>query len=674
MPDIASLFGRYGTEHAALSRGKESTDHGWFSPIYKGGSGGGEFVDLQDADSDAVHANASLDSLEKNRPPEKLPFERLLRNYIKDEDWTFKDMRGILRRLRIDLRQDPRYSRLILTEMLPSAVRNFQVALKVAAFLGDPSLNTPGSGNFVALIDHLADLPSTSHARGKLFQAVTSALKVGLIPVEEIHYIVETLPRIPHTDRVPSHKELRSTVRRLRDMWHAIGSCEVLSHKDLSPSTVETWLAQLTAMLPYDQAMLLIGDITTGYPGLNAAGSSWVSALVIQWLDLAAKSDMNDTVIRAIQELLKHENADVTAGHLISTTEQLARSDHSGEYKRRLLDVWQNVIAQMPHTPDLFLSPLWKNVPAVEGLSLQHQITLRLWVLQSFSDHRPTFVMSDLLHLFVSTIDNDKAHHTDLFTFLLRATRDLGLPGNGLLALSVDLMDLLERGTTSDHARDVMRRLESQAASFSEVFMDLHAYNATRAFLFGSFDATVCQMDVTSPDFIEQSVRLAQTGSSTDVWTLIRVLRSHTPLKLALYRSWIPLPHPDDMALVRYHPPFPAPGEHPLSQGWSVPDPHRGLELIHALAVSFATSPHLSPCRAFFLLHQLYRYLVDHGAPLRLVFVRSLYHAAVVRYRRAGLPVALARLRWVYTIVAQVEGKDITMALKEGLMLKPRDA
>ncbi|THC92477.1 hypothetical protein EYZ11_008068 [Aspergillus tanneri] len=167
----------------------------------------------------------------------------------------------------------------------------------------------------------------------------------------------------------------------------------------------------------------------------------------------------------------------------------------------------------------------------------------------------------------------------------------------------------------------------------------------------------VRQIDITSPSFIDHMVDIARNGDSKRVWTLIRLIRCHTPLKIALSKAWHGIPEPSKRALVRYY---------PEARSADCPDPHAALEMIHSLAISLSCSKNLSPRRAYSLIHWLYVFLLKHGAPVKPVIVRAMYHAGVIRYRQEGLHVSRTQYTYIMDCVKKAEDPQLVAVLTGG--------
>ncbi|KAL5343631.1 hypothetical protein BJX70DRAFT_353040 [Aspergillus crustosus] len=283
MDDAACLLGLNGTEHL-----KQSNSGLWRRntgpppppvPLY------GENINkLEDS---AVHA-----------PTEKLEF------YTPDPDETIRDqltersrdcrstgeLEEVVRELKIDLRQDSSYSRLLF-ECLCSKVDQLMVhPSELKAFLDNPHLNTTGSGNHLEAVmrylcgstesrDLRLGLASTPSAYVQ--DGIMRALELGRIYSGELKAIINALAKsesLYHRD----HPKATRISRIYRDMWKHIGLCGVYGHKDMDKTLVETWLGALLERCQRTD-MSLVLSILLGTANHVADKGVWVQRFISHW-------------------------------------------------------------------------------------------------------------------------------------------------------------------------------------------------------------------------------------------------------------------------------------------------------------------------------------------------------------------------------------------------------
>lgn len=561
--------------------------------------------------------------------------------------YTVSEIRDAVLQLGVDPQRDPAASRLIFEHLLSHSSEE-----EIVIFLNDISLNIPGAGNYLSAVKDL-DLRDTGLTEPLLlWDTVVRALELGLIPADELAAIVKTLP-----NQVGENNNTGVLVALYQEMWDAIGQCDVYGHKDLDEVIADAWLESLMDR-NYPDALLLATDIFVATHKRNPSLGSWIPLLITQRLETST----NNADIKFVSNLLGQFARDVRLQHILEVTEFLVSSK-----KRHVLEKWQDCLSALQNARKILSSQVWTDIrtTAEHTGSMQftahHQIILRLWVLRSLSGSlrdrpswksgpRPTdYVAYNLLEIYEATrqgIDTE-----GFMASLRKGIHDLGLPFNGLLML---VRDLKSGKKMTKATRGSLQKLESSNVPLADIFADLEAYNAAKPHMFSALEKTVRQIDVTDPSFIEHMLHIIRNGDSRSAWTLIRLLRCHTSLKISLSKSWQQIPEPSEMALVRYY---------AQPRGADCPDPHAALEMVHSLATSISCARNLSPCRAYSLVHWLYVYLVKHSAPVKPVIARAIYHAGIVRYRREGVRVSRAQYDYIMDFVKKYEDPEMVEAL-----------
>ncbi|PYI12741.1 hypothetical protein BO78DRAFT_357097 [Aspergillus sclerotiicarbonarius CBS 121057] len=658
LDDIACLFGRNGREHLKWTDGRKAPRE----------TKGSHFYQLSTPPPPPPVYNENVDP-DEFKPPgwpevpdgaDEVSRDQYLKRRLR-ECHTVSSVKRVVRQLDIDLLREPGYSRLIFDHLLSCSVRGELAVGELTSFLDDPHLNIRGARNYLTAVEHVV-LRGTSHAKWRtLFDNVIQALELGLIPPEELCAIIETLPKSTPAKSGKGRQPLYSVTVMYQAMWDAIGRCDIYGHNDLDEGLVDAWLGAMWERnvcedLPLAKSILLAAQ------NLESACCSWATLFITRWLELPKRLRVETDEVYA-SEILSSLKPDAAAAAIISTTEFLMSSK-----KTSLLGRWHSCLSQIQEIPSLVSSNPWIDIESQcdvpeSTFSPQHQIILRLWALRTLSrslpdgplwrkDVRATDIPITRLLSLYELFRKDVAEH-DMLSSLMKGIHDLSMPANGLLMLAVDLK---ARNSITRSTRQTLTKLETSNISFADVFADLGAYNSMAPHFFSKFEKMARQIDITSPEFIEHGLDLARTGDSKSVWTLIRLLRSHTPLKIALSKSWVPIPDASEKALVRYYP-------EPRTS--DCPDPHAALEMIHLIAVSLACSKRLSPRRSYSLVHWLYVFLVKHNAPVKPTLARAMYHAGVERFRRQGLRVAPTQYAYIFDVVEEVEGPDVAADLMD---------
>ncbi|KAE8354674.1 hypothetical protein BDV28DRAFT_146877 [Aspergillus coremiiformis] len=655
LDDIGCLFGRNGREHLKWVGGQswDTMGEAQGSNLYPVGSPAFPFPFYNKKVDSSELARSSGWSVPSNTIDEA-SLKQCLKESLKNCQ-TVAAVKDVVRKLRIDLQRAPAYSRLIFKHLLSRTVNHNCTADELVKFLDDPHLNTPGAGNYLSTVNHFvargASLAKWSAPLGN----VTTALELGRVPEDELYQIINALSDTAVRGAATSQRKARLLAAVYREMWGAIGRCNIYGHKDLNEKTIDAWLGGLEKMNTYETC-LLAKEILIATQDKRSTSCSWAPYFITQFLKFS-ESPRHKTDRSFISRLLNCFLPDIASLCIISVTESLASSK-----KRHLLEIWQDHLRRLRNIPSLISLPVWHHVPIIKSastscLTQQQRIILRLWVLRTFSEYLPEgplwrqavratdYPAFRLLSLYNNSVDKLKAE--SFLSSLMRGIHDLNIPPSGLLMLAVDLKT---KNRMTKATRRTLSRLESSSVSLLTIFTKGNTYNKMVHHLFSDFEKLIRQINVTSPSFVENSIHIASNGDSQSVWTLIRLLRCHTPLKIALSRSWGPMPDPSKKALVRYYP------ENRTSE---CPDPHAALEMVHVIALSIASSKKLSPRRAYGLIQWLYRFLMKHSAPVKPALIRAMYHVGVVRYRREGLHVSAIRYAYIMDLVKEIEGPEV---------------
>ncbi|OOF98931.1 hypothetical protein ASPCADRAFT_127518 [Aspergillus carbonarius ITEM 5010] len=655
LDDIACLFGRNGREHLKWTGGRKTPRE----------TKGSNFYQLSTPPPPPLVYNENINPDEFSKPPGgpeapdgagEVSRNQYLKRRLR-ECYTVLSVKKVVRQFDIDLLREPGYSRLIFDHLLSCSVRGESGVEELISFLDDPHLNIRGARNYLSAVEHVVFRGKCHVKWHPLFDNVVQGLELGLIPPEELCAIIETLPKSAPAKSGKGRHSLYSVTTMYQAMWDAIGRCDIYGHNDLDEGLVDAWLGAMWERnvcedLPLAKSILLAAQ------SMESVCCSWITLFITRWLELPRR--LQDEVYAS--EILNSLKPDIAAASIISITEFLLSSN-----KTNLLEGWHSCLSQTQEITSLVSSKIWIDIQSqrdTPGSTLpEHQILLRLWALRTLSrslpdgplwrkDARATDIPIARLFSLYESLRQDAAEH-DLLSSLMKGIHDLSMPANGLLMLAVDMK---ARNSITRSARQTLTKLESSNVSFTDIFADLDAYNAAAPHFFSKFEKMVRKIDITSPDFMEHGLDLARTGDSRSVWTLIRLLRSHTPLKIALSKSWVPIPDPSEKALVRYY-------HEPRTS--DCPDPHAALEMIHLLAVSLACSKRLTPRRSYSLVHWLYVFLVKHNAPVKPALARAMYHAGVERFRRQGLRVAPTQYAYIFDVVEEVEGPDVAADLMD---------
>ncbi|KAL4895091.1 hypothetical protein BDV59DRAFT_200343 [Aspergillus ambiguus] len=661
LDDIACLFGRNGREHMKWSDGqsrKAPMDTG-ASDLYSIGAStcpSASHIPFYDENLDFGRGAKPTRWRAEPEDVDSVSQEECFGGLL-ETCQGLEDVWGLVRHLGIDLQRQPVCSRLIFDHLLARSVAGGSGVDEVAMFLDDPYLNVQGAGNYLGAVKHVS-----AHQEGHvmptvLLRTIVRALELGKVHPAELSGIVGELSEKLAGMESRSKRDMKLVVDVHKQMWRAIGRCDVFGYKDLGVDIIDAWLGALSKTNTYD-GLLLAKEMMLASRCADSPECVWVSVFIQQWLEspegsrFRPKGDYTTSLLRKLPPA-------VASAHIISVTKALMLPD-----QRHLLERWQHCLRRLPDVDDIASTQVWVDRPAKAAKISPHQeIISRLWVLRTLSQNLPQgplwiqkqrttdLPIAELFNQYEALV-GAKTEGDFLMSFM-KGIHDLGMPYNGLLMLAVELKT---RRRLTAASRKMFEHLETSKISLPDTFTDLNTYNSMVSRCFSTHEKMVRQIDVTSPSFIEQSIQLARTGDARSIWTLLRLLRAHTPLKIALAMSWQPIPDASEKVLVRYY---------STPRTAECPDPHVALEMVHLLAISISCSKTLSPPRAYALVHWLYAFLMRHNAPVRPVLVRAMYHAGVLRCRREGYSISPTKYEFIFNAIKRFEGPDVVTALME---------
>ncbi|KAJ5435051.1 hypothetical protein N7491_005646 [Penicillium cf. griseofulvum] len=661
--DIACLFGRNGREHMKW------TDHPWQRAPFETQSLADHYMGPPEVPfSFSQNPEPQPEPCEfqtTHAPPSYLTKadqatrEQMLEGFLDGSNWGIEDARDFTRRLRIDLHREPRYSRQIFERLL---ARSDPELTEAIAFLDDPFLNTRGSGNYAAAVEIFVRTKTKRGKRTAVLNAINRALELGLISTDEICLIITALPNIiVERNKTLGSWDHKALLKHYRAMWKAIGSCNILGYHDLDRNIVDAWLEELLRTRSFRFAEEIIIETHDAN-----SRSQWPSALVQAWLETMEVD--SETSLPFPDKIFSQLDVNSAADCVIRVTESLASSSADRVPRYQLLERWRDCLSNAEVISTVAKSQVWFDFPlpcvqtqikhAPLSHSTQRQIILRLWLLRTIGRSTgPMYNQSaratdqpiySLLNLYQTVIQDTSG---TFFPDFLREIHDLDLPYNSLLLLALN-----KKGKTSitKTTRRTLEQLETSKLSLAEVWTNPSIYKGIQTLFHTTFDQMFQRMDLTSPATVEEILNVVRSGDSNNIWPILRLLNNNTPFKVSLHKAWQPIPHPDDKVLVRYH---------PGPRDSRCPDPHAAVDLINQLAVSLSCCKHLTPSQSFHMVHWLYGYLRRHGGPVDPEFVRAMYHAGVVRYRRDGRRISPTQYEYILWIVGKFEGSGVVEEL-----------
>ncbi|KAJ9318593.1 hypothetical protein DTO271D3_1255 [Paecilomyces variotii] len=686
LPDMGSLFGRNGTGHMkwksndsnfALSSQFDSLGSSYSYAPSPPAPPMPSF--LAEGSDDLDDAEIPFSWSKHSSQLSTTARDELLEEELK-KCWRVDDIRKIICDFDLDIKHDPAYSQMIFGNMLSHTLRREESVVEMIAFLDDPTLNVRNAGNYLSLVEHLVAYEASASNRDEFLRAINRALELGLIPTEEIGLIIEGLPEIKVGTGTLRSENPNELVRCYRSLWDALRSCNVLRVEDLEQKIFQSWLDELAQTELHKEVLLLARDIIVSTHPSPTQDCSWVPCFISQWLSLPTDSvqdksgfDQRKYNNDYVQSLLACFSPHLASNYIIEVTEHLALTLEEKMHRDVVFKAWRNFLKSVSNLEVLLSSRAWLSLKSAKSktrrtedsnsphpsLQTHQEILIRLWILKSLgrsvSRHHSwelpqsvARVVSELLVRF-TRITRDWEER-DVLVNLVKGLQELNIPSNNVIMMAIAVKT---KKQPKDLARMALKQLEASDQTITDLFANRLSYLATRRYFGSSFEKTVRKIDITSTSFIEQSKSFVKSGGVNDYLIVLRILRSHTPLKIALSRAWGPPPDLDSAGTALA-----------LARDPEHPDPHACLELIHLLAITFATAKNLTPRQAYRVVHWLYLFLRKHQAPIKPPLVRAMYHCGITRYQQAGMHVSTLRYKFIMDLVAEAEDPEVVMALR----------
>ncbi|KAK2783480.1 hypothetical protein FQN52_009600 [Onygenales sp. PD_12] len=573
-------------------------------------------------------------------------------------------------------------SRAIFSYILEKWFRRGQRRCNVVdlhAFLDNPSLNIPGSENYLLLINHLVRRYGGEGLISAHFRFLRQAISLGLVPADEIAKILKIMPSIKTETGTLKSSNPEKLVALYRQIWHGLQSSSVMGPQDLDRDILTSWAKdhlKLAGQLNLDQAadVILCHLVLTTVPD-PASGNPGV-----------ADEDRRETLLTWIQSHIEMSHPDIALKYIMDVTTALIFSPHYNQRGSELLTTWCWVLRRLESesllrsTYSLFnfeadSTSIASRMNNDEFHGYQRYIrVLQLWVVAVLGSRRSAYKLrayrrKRVFNSLLVRLDKEpgRARGTDILTHLHLLLQDLvvrGLPAADFVlrtAASVEFYKGQRKFQVKNNVdnyldpelKQMFRNPTRTPLTLDDVLANYFMYTRRRSSTFSVFETLARKTDIASPRFLEQIISYTDSGTVPRS-AIIHLLRHHTPLKIALSHSWR-----------QQSPPTPRP---PGLDPCIFPDPFASLRMLHTLALVFACSPKLSPMNSWRLTRWVYRYIVHHSGPVEPVLARALYQAGVVRFREAKMPVPVDRFRFIMDMIRNSEGGEVA----DGVMYAER--
>jgi hypothetical protein len=627
-----------------------------------------------------------------------------------EASYSVEDIQHIVDTLGINLQEDAKYSSLAFNWLLLQYDRsNMKSVDHLVEFLLS-RLNVPHAKNHQAALRFMAERNMPVSFRRKILWTIERNIQLGSLLTSEIGQVIQL---VGYDNLIAEGAEneynLRQLAAQYHAIWEAIQACDVLRLSDFQRDIILDWLDRIISLGPDENMLrLALEIILSAYQEGKRSPCSRIPGLIVQCLRLAVdpvqepSNRVSTLSLDSIRDLLSSLDPNISARCMIQVTEYLAFTEDRDLDQYSLLSIWKDCLDNLMNSKELIMSTAWRSLEPLDRVAslrtgivkasatYDHQLkrqraVIRLWIISSLSRSFPLTddfsiargechrAVTSLLRMFQSS--EWEQVNSESVSCVLSSILEISLPHNDILTMVARITS--PTSTRNRDVRHLIKDLESSNISLADVFADVKAFNSLKGLFFSAFSNMVNAIDITHPSFVQDCLRLAETGDhgSNDI---LRILKFHIPVKVAVSKAW-PRSFEQDSggkpstqastytqshqsqsskAIYQYLKNSSSPiGRDPL-------EPQACVDILHLLAVSFGGSSKIHPRKAFRLVQWIFRFLYLHNAPIKPQLIRALYHSGVVRYRQVGLHIPPKRYNRIMQLARQYEDADILEEMK----------
>ncbi|EGC46460.1 conserved hypothetical protein [Histoplasma capsulatum var. duboisii H88] len=625
--------------------------------------------------------NSQFDTILDNTAPPSSPSYAFLRMHLSSSAWKSSSLNEFKKYIAVS-GLDPQgrslISRIALSEIL--LVQNRSGRSKrwniddLHGFFSDPFLNVPAAENYVTLVEHC-----TMHTERKSrlyahFRFLKRSIMLGLVPVEEIAKIIKLIPLI----KTKTREHGKSTIGKAnwadvatcyQAIWDGLKASSVLKPSDLGRETMTLWVEEILKVSPHGRLSQLGMDVIHALDGSGAAGLNLADVLLRRIVLTAASVpestniDIPDDALHGTllyaRSLLNSCPPEVAVAHILKTTELLVFSPVYTKWGSQSLRIWYWVLSRLDNDLVLLSATSRSNFDSASsltssttwdtnGLDIPNRLRnlLKLWVLAVLGHTTDSYAILDsrrrnVFRRLLSSLDRASGPFRAQKQF--RWNRESGHAGGP------DCLDPVIKATLLNPTHS--------PKTIKEILPYFSMYTRNRAAIYATFDQLAKSTDVTSSSFIHQIITFTEAGAIPRS-AILRLLRRHTPLKVALSRCWQEPAPTHAITEPRAPPPDPS----------LYPNPNECLRMLHILALVFACTTTVTPTTSWRLTQWVYLFIVQHHGPVSPILARALFQAGVTRYREAGKPVPKRKYAFIMQKIREAEGAAVANALLDAEM------
>ncbi|EGE77789.1 hypothetical protein RJZ56_004318 [Blastomyces dermatitidis] len=656
---------------------------------------------------------SQFDSIPDISVPTSTPSYDFLKKHLSSSAWrsaSLDEFRQHIAVLGLDLRERPLVSRTALSEILLvqnriGRSRRWDID-DLYDFFSDPFLNVPAAENYVTLVEHCVMHTERKTRLYAHFRFLKRSIMLGLVPVEEICKIIKLIPSI----KTKTREHGKSTIGKANSgdvascyqaIWDGLKSSPVLTPSDIGRETMALWVEEILKASPPGRLSQLGMNVIHTLDGPGTSGSNLLADVLLRRVILMAasapKSTIKDIPNDALHEILSYTKAlldscspESAVTHILRITELLVFSPVYNKWSAQSLYIWHWTLSRLDNDLVLFSATSRSNFDSASSLAsppLENndlntpnrlKRLLEMWVVAVLGHASASYTILDfrrrsVFRRLLSSLDRTLGafRGTDILTRLriyLQDSRLRDLPATDLvLSNAADIEFAKARkqfywskqsghtGGPSSLDPAIKAKLLDPTHSpktIKEILPYFSMYTRNRGAIYSTFDRLAKTTDVTSPSFIHQIISFTEAGAIPRS-AVLRLLRRHTPLKVALSRCW-------QQPAVTYA--VAEPGTSPPDP-CLYPNPIECLRMLHILALVFSCTTTVTPTTSWRLTQWVYLFIVQHHGPVSPILTRALFQAGVTRYREAGKPVPKRKYAFIMQKIKEAEGTAVANAL-----------
>ncbi|KAM5469165.1 hypothetical protein MauCBS54593_004517 [Microsporum audouinii] len=631
----------------------------------------------------------------KPPPPPQKPKHKRANNIpdalgclLRDKGPSLNEIRRALRDIDINLRVQPKLSRIIFENILKTQPISRRTVADIHTFLLDPSLNAPGSNNYTALMEYLTIEKFPLSIVIQHLDQLRVGFSLGTIPLDEVESIINNLRHIngPGGILALSNPEFLATV--YTELWLGLLECSVLRVSDLGASTLKLWLDIVVSLPAGTETVALCNHIIHTVRKMGLLDRHMISRVILYILkytaedqglpreDGWAKRKILRYRLQDISNTLRYSPGTVAISSIFDTTESLIYSPRYDTNRSQLLLIWSWMLQRLLGVRGLLSSEAWMGFPTSPSsspsldqpnkrLSSEGVCFVRMWLLWTIGRRTKEYFeidsqRMDLFEKYLALMKKfsglqEKGRLLAKFDALMAFFEELGLPyTNHVLVAAVRSKYMKLMGITGPLPQAMIttiNSLDSGALHKPELIWAYEKGISVKGLGNALFEQAALETDITDPHFVHRLLLYTENDWIHHRGLLLRLLENHIPLRYALQKLRRSPPGKGVVKATQH-----------LPGGVPILDPQACLNTITFLALAFAVIP-ASDRVAWRLTYRCCKLLRTQNAPILPAMCRALYHAGIQRYVNSGSKVPYERRKYIMDIVEEVQGPQAASRL-----------